>query len=479
MTDASIVDRFFERSNKMDQDRYFTDDQWQFLADNSGGPGSVTNTLYFDTLSLKTQLPDWESAYLLLPLSIQAGSNGTDYADTPAYNLNTALALKASVLSLINSITINTGSGQNLVNDMDIHLVNNIKLLLDQSQNWVFSEGAQLCYAKDTVNSSAFTATTGNAGAYLRSQYMLNQCSFPGGGVINFNCVIPLRYIHSVFSALGMQINTHYQINFGLNFQSGLDNTSADGVAPTNLIHNFAPFTVNATTCYPKITVGYAGMPTSRIYYRNLKLSPHYAQKLADQMASGFKKTIYFTVSDVAPVSATDNGVGAGQVQKTVSPSTVRPLRLLALPTQAGALQSVLLPSPWILPCQLTQTQIQINNDSYFNNPLQNDYEHWQEVLRSMPGAGIDSQEGNQLNFQDFVGTQLIGGAQYKVYSFDIDRVKERLRSPNDAVSITFQSTKINSLANNDFRYIVERESAITFDFSTSHVSYAMGIPNH
>ena len=485
MSDAHIVEKFFESSNKIRSNKDFTDDQWQFLNATSDG-GSITDTVYFDTLSLRTQLVDWESAYLVLPLDMYNGSGaGTAYPDVPLQGANNELALKGSVLSLINSVVVNTGSGQNLVNDTQLHLINNLKLLLDQSTNWVTTEGPQLCYAKDTANSPLRAS---NAGVSLRNEYMLQQSTFGQvAGHMYFPAVIPLRHLHSVFKEMGMSINTHFQMNFGLNFMARSVCTAAAGASPANYIKDFVPFTVGTTTVYPTINIGYNGLPTPRLYYRNLKLSPEQSQRLATTMSGGFKKHIHFNVTDISPITPTDrnqgNGVNSVSVQKTVSPSSVQPQRLFVLPFQTGALTSASYPAPWICTGYLRDTQVKVNNESYFKNPLANDYEHFQEVLRSMPGAGIDSQEGNQLSYYDFAGDHVITGATYRIHVFDIDRLKDRLRSPNDAVSIEFSTTKYSpgvynttSTTNNDFIYLVEREQQIVIDYSTSNVEYTLGI---
>ena len=479
MSDQSIVDKFFREDEIHRPEKFLVDDQWQYLDSTAPGP-SITNQVQFDTLALKPQLVDWQSAYLALPLRLTSsiynsvGPVGLQYTLNPA---TTQLALKASVLSLIYSCVLSTGSGQQIVSDQQIHLINNLRLLIDRSVNWMNSEAVELCYAKDVANSAA---TGTNAGALARCTYMMQQSelvSGPAGGPttpangIEYTAIIPLRLIHEVFEAMGMQLNTHFQIQFGLNFQ----NNSA------TIVNNFSPWTANAGTDAPYVSIGNSVIPCPRIYYRSLTLSPDYVEKLASTYSGKFNKKISFRVTDVSPLLGTDTiaaTVGTA-VNKTVSSSSVRPQRLWVLPFESGHLQGQIKPAPFECVGKLKNIQVMVNNQAYFKNPLQTQYECWQEVLRCHPGYTINSQEGNQLNFGDFLGPATpatLNAGAISPYIFDISRIKDRLRSPNDAVTITFSAQKADALAVNDVYYLVEREQHVAFDFAGGGVAYKTGI---
>ena len=454
-------------------------DQWQYLDSTAPGP-SITNQVQFDTLALKPQLVDWQSAYLALPLRLTSsiynsvGPVGFQYTLTPA---TTQLALKASVLSLIYSCVLSTGSGQQIVSDQQIHLINNLRLLIDRSVNWMNSEAVELCYAKDTANTGVFAA---GSGTQARCTYMMQQSALvsgPAGGPtspangIEFTAIIPLRLVHEVFESMGMQLNTHYQIQFGLNFQ----NNSA------TVVNNFSPFTCGTNTDAPYVSIGNQTIPGPRIYYRSLTMAPDYVEKLASTYAGKFNKKISFRVTDVSPLLGTHTiaaTVGTA-VNKTVSSSSVRPQRLWVLPFETAQLQAQTKPAPFECVGKLKNIQVMVNNESYFKNPLQTQYECWQEVLRCMPGYTINSQEGNQINFGDFLGpatpATLAAGA-ISPYIFDISRIQDRLRSPNDAVTITFSAQKADALAVSDVYYLVEREQHVAFDFAGGGVAYKTGI---
>lgn len=565
MSDEMILDQFFEQSNRIDTDRYFTDDQWAWLPDTSGGGNSITQSLYFDTLALRAQLVDWQSAYLSLPIILTTG-NSTAFTLNP-YTVGSQLAFKTSVLDLINSVIVNTGSGQNLVNDTNVHLINAMKLIIDQSTNWMTTSAPELMYAKSTANSSDPTI---NTGFMQRIQYLLQQCSLGTGSTtastLAFQAILPLRYLHDVFCKLGMSINTHFQIQFGLNFTNGAVYNSGAG-----LINNYAPIMCASTTAlpgafstaYPTINVGNSlsngnnvsglNTPTSRIYYRQFKLSPSEAQRLADVFQASFSKYIQFTVTDWSPFLSSDTIISNGSntiVNKLVSPSTVRPQRMWVLPFPTQGLKNPLCPAPYITTGALTGTNCSINNIQYFTNSLITNYEHYQLVLQNTPGYNIDSQEGNTINYFDWLGgalpaytvsaltfvptvsgatagtgtavttnfevaNGLIGtqgnnntGTSYRIYIFDISKIKDRLRSPNDSVSIQFTSNQVadsssgnvwwttgvvsgqtgatgsgttgrnpnTGLQGCDYYYLVERENALKISYSTSSVSYSVGI---
>ncbi len=91
----------------------YTDAQWCYLQDNNNM--SYTNNIQFITTSLKTQFIDYHNAYLSIPITV-----GSSVAANP-YNLNTNIAFRESVLSLISNIQISTDQGQTLVSDMYTH----------------------------------------------------------------------------------------------------------------------------------------------------------------------------------------------------------------------------------------------------------------------------------------------------------------------------------------------------------------------
>jgi hypothetical protein len=478
MSDEEIFAQFMSTTNKMDRSRYVTEDSWRYTTELSGA-GGVTNRLKFDTKALKSSVVDWASMYLMLPLGLKSS--------TVLYTLNpttTQLAIKASLLSLIYSCVLNSGSGTNLgVNDTGLHLINNVRLLLDQSVNWSNSMGPELCYAKDTFNSPDTTIDAeANTGARLRATYMFNQSRIvttttANVNIIEFNAIIPLRYIHDIFQQIGLSVNTHMQVEFGLNFLNGTN----------TIINGYAPFTVGNDTDYPVISVGNSQFPVPRLYYRSFTLNAMMAEKVSSMVSRGFKKRIYFTCTDTATPLSTDTVAGAAApalvpFSKTVSTSTVNPLRLIVLTTQAGALANDALPSPFVCTGKLVYSQIKIQDTNYFNSPLESDFEHWAEIIRALPGYGENSQMGGQINFNDFLGdassATLGGTAAYRIYTFDIDRIRPRLLNPNSACEIQFQSNKVQlgtALDTTTFYYLVEREQTLDIDYSTSEVSFSVG----
>ena len=511
-SDMNLCEGLFDPTNKVDMERYFTSDTWCYLVDNSNGGGSITNTISFDTLNLRSSLVDWQSAYLMLPLTLTSS--------TAAYTLGSAatqLAVKSSILSLIYSVVVNTGSGQNLVNDNAVNLINNIRLSIDQSVNWFMTEASELHYALDTTN-SVITAggVYDNSGFQKRVNYLLQQCTLVGGNAagnsLQFNAVLPLRYLHDFFNQLGLSISTHFQISFGLNFINKTAQ-SAYAMPPFMCGCTVAGGVLTQVTDYPIISVGNAQVPSPRIYYRAFRLSPQQAERLAQTMEAGFSKEIQFTVTDNSYGQANDfvtNNVSSQQINRLVSPSTVRPERLFVIPVGHTALVSPFLPSPWNATGHLTVCQILINNQAYYNTSLQFDYENFQEFLRTCPGYQINSQQGAQIDYSRWLGpasnanfaaaasTAPATSQSYRYYVFDISRVHDRLRSPNDSVSIQFTATLAQdtstvttptpvpavaapaaaALVGCDMIYLCERTQCIKFSFSTGSVSYALGLNN-
>ncbi len=467
MSDQSIIDQFYRSSNKFVYDSPFVGDTWQFLSDVTAGQG-ITNTIKFDTKTFSTLLVDYQSAYLAIPLTLK--NSGVPYIK--AAGAGGDICIKSSILSLINSVTLATAGGFTLVNDENIHLINNLRLLLDQSTNWMTTEAADMWYAPDVINSNQRSA---NDGANQRAQYMMNQAKINADDNIEVTVRIPLRYIHEVFNELGMQCNSTFRLEFGLNF---LNNTAS-------VVNGFTPFSVFTGTDYPIISIGNSDQTDVRLYFRQINLNASETARLSNHLSRGFTKEITFRCAELSPLLGSDiNQPVASAVNKVVTPNVVKPLRLFVVPLVTGKLQSkdVSGATLWNAPLTFTDGQVKINTTTLFNDRLQEPFEFWQEVQRNMPGYEINSQMGNQLSFDMFMANVTASNpatdpVAYRYYIFDVSKTQSRLRSPTDPVSVTFFAQRseddITTLAG-DYYYILEREQTIKMTYDGTAYSYSV-----
>jgi hypothetical protein len=159
-------------------------------------------------------------------------------------------------------------------------------------------------------------------------------------------------------------------------------------------------------------------------------------------------------------------GNGNIPVQKLISASTVHPLRLWALfPTAGnirGSAQGNTL-STYV--GRLTNAQVRINNTNYYDQPLQTDKQFY-DVLKSQM-VTTPLHEG-LIDFNDFLST-------YHVHCFDLSRVADRLRSPNESVSLELDATRYDTNTCDNF-YIVERLQRISLNLSANETNVTVGL---
>ena len=467
MSDQQEIHSLF--NEEKDNENYqYTDAQWAFIPDYNNG--SYQNQIQFDTVSAKDQFVDWHTGYLAVPLQVQSSTGTVPYTAGTATAPAVAPAIKASLLSLLYGIVITNGSGATLVSDNGIQFINNIRLVVENSLDWVNSEGAEIMFSKDTANSASVQAlsaapsttnyggnsTTFNSGLLNRSILIQNLATF-SAGVFSFTAIIPLKLIHDFFMQLDFPIiNMRFQINFLHSF--GSNNQYPCGIAGTG---------TTAATDIPKFTIG-GGIGACRLYYRKLTFTPEVAQKLALRMQKGWTKTVKFLCTDFYNILNNNSTVNISQV---ITPSTVRPLRVWTLLYPAGAITGQTLPSPLVATGQLTNVNLSINNINYYQNSLVLPHEFWEQLREQFPNMGSSSTLGSMINYNDFI-------TLYRYHCFDISRLKDRLKNPNDSVSILLTASRAESApAAMDYVFLVEREQSVKFHFTSSDVTVTVG-PN-
>lgn len=437
----------------------YTDSQWEFITDYNNGSYS-SSSVFFDTQPALNKWVVWKDAYLQVP--IQVSSSGTAYADATIL-----LAMKTSVLSFLSSIQIATSSGQTIVSDNNVSLINNLRLLVEKEFEWQVEESGKLMFAKDQLTTPSSTAVGGtvpantsttNIGFLSRIQLFKQQSAFAGN---TFSCVlnIPLRYVHDFFDKMSFpQINSRYQLTFGFSTGSApvMNAFTSDSVGP-----------VVAPTCsIATASTNGVSLSNCRLYYKSVKFSPSLNQQLVQKLNSGYSKKVFYRVTDTYLPAASEIGQTTGTVQKLISASTVHPLRVwLVSPATTGISASAGLLSSQ---AAWTNANIMINNVPYYQNSMNTISEQWTILEDQFPGSGNSNAKGGLLNYSDFINT-------YRLLCFDVSRLKDRLSDPNSAVSIQVQATRANATSC-DYYYVVERLQAVTFQFNASETKIILGL---
>lgn len=144
-------------SNFMSGYRQVTDDfnSSEYLYCSDFNQGSYAGGIIkIDTLTAKDQFWIPADSYVFIPITITASSTTPLTSGDP-------IAWKQSILSLITGITVNSGSGQTLVNDQSIQYINHIRRLLECSWEAQQTNMNELSFFKDT--SLPGTCATGAA----------------------------------------------------------------------------------------------------------------------------------------------------------------------------------------------------------------------------------------------------------------------------------------------------------------------------
>lgn len=96
-----------------------------------------------DTLTSKDQFWIPADSYIFVPITVTSSSSTPLTSGDP-------IAWRQSILSLVTGITVNSGSGQTLVNDQSIQYINHIRRLLECSWESQQTNMNELSFVKDT-----------------------------------------------------------------------------------------------------------------------------------------------------------------------------------------------------------------------------------------------------------------------------------------------------------------------------------------
>lgn len=142
MTDVMLIDNILTSTDK--QEIQFADAQWLYMNDNNNN--GYSNYIQFLTTTLKNQFIDYHNAYFFLPIVVVIAQSTLNFGYSPRPPL---IAFRESVLSLFANITIATDQGQVLVNDINTMFINNLRICVEHSFDWMTSEGSLLQFSYD------------------------------------------------------------------------------------------------------------------------------------------------------------------------------------------------------------------------------------------------------------------------------------------------------------------------------------------
>lgn len=463
-------------------DLSYSDSQLEYIVDSNST--SYTTQITFDCLPLTSKWCDLHNAYVTIPVSITPSAG--------SFSAAPVVAFKASILSLIRGVNITTGSGQTIFQESENFFINNLRLYLEQSNDFFISNKDHLQLGIDkplpgalsTLTSSAnlinprtamFTAAVSatanslngnfNAGFTDRNNALLTSTVAAGGaygtGSITTILYLPLKYFCSFIDQLSFPIiNTRLQINILLN-------TTASGspfipVCTGTTLAGAVENTTNGVTT----AIGYAGNQQCRLYYHNVKFSPQQAVMINKRLQQGFTKKISYTQTDVTQTYT--NIASTSGFSHVVASSVISPQRVWAMCYPTGQLNTKNWPSPVTTGLfGLTNLNIQLNGTNYFTNAYNSTLELWDALSAQFPPSQAGQDTSSLLSYNDFINT-------YRIHCLDISRNKDRLRDPNAPVTLIVTGAPLSATAI-DIVYLIEKTMKCVITFGASDVQVTVG----
>lgn len=451
MSDAETIHNLLSDEQFNEALSSYTDSQLEFIPDMNNGNYS-SGQINYDLLSVRDKWFVPSECWLSIPVSFTSST-------AVAYTQATILAFKQSVLNFITGCNLTTSNGATIFNDQQVDLVNNLRLVLEKDQTWYQNDAPKLLFAKDTIalNHLAVGVQTPtndatNAGLTLRTAEFKQICASPfAGATFNATLQIPLSYIHSFYENCKFPlINARWLMSFNIN--------------------TFATPQRNPMVAYTVANPNETGQPTitvtgsTRLYYKSLKFSPELNQKLVQKINHGLVKTVHFKVTDTYQGEA---NFGASTTNRLISPSTVAPLRVTVLSPVTGGVSGLTTVLSSV--AQFTNANILVNNSLYYQNSLNTAQEQYRIVAEQCPSYNSNGDTENGLiSFSEFLNG-------YRYLTFDLSRLKDRLKNPNQSVSLQIQATKLNATTC-DLWYVVERLNKVVINMSSAETKYVVGL---
>lgn len=486
-------------ANLPDKEKVFADVQSGYLLDTNAATGGVIN---FDTKILENSMIDYANAYLQAPLAIVSST-------ATAYTANTKIAFKGSALSLITALNTQIAEKTILNTTVGLMIVNYIRKLLEHNDDWQKSEGAQLHFAKDdnirTNNNDTkrFIDTSGVwtqnvnynsgfaervarlvgnvnweknqfAGVAAASDTTLSTSTSPTLGCLNYHATadgtkpgfrttvhIPLRHIHDFFDSLKFPIvNARMLLQFTLEFASN------------NLYKAFG-VGFDGSSSWDAPTVSIQPNQTCRLYYRKVVLPPTVGSIVANMLKQGLTKKFTYLDADVFAKRLANS---AQTIDDEISTSIRRPVRVFMLQYNAGAIRKCDDYQPSHAACDpsgnnsndgYSSANILINNQNYYNQPLDNTFSQWSEFKNQMINQDDRS---SLLKYSDYLGRHR------NMLCFDLSHLKERMANPDQACAIQLNVVRNGTPYSSDFITVVEREVEFQITMSTGAVEVSSGV---
>lgn len=503
MTDYLELDSLFQKTNMVAEPSYEKVEYVQ-LADEQGGVYD-SGEISFNTQMTEKSNAELSDSIFALPLRVSLADNKK-------------IAIKNSLLSLIQGVDIRSSAGTLIANDTSgsTAALANLKLLIDSSTD--FHDGNELMFfgkdehidpdvmrgidivdaavakrsrvgqhhSKVTAGLPEIDPRHNPALASRISVFASRSNAFvaSGGGSLGYRefiALIPLKFIHDWFAQmhfplpnLGLRItfrvagvggNTAYfpftcpssaaHLTLGApDAGAGLVVAGADvagviaGIAASTLAPAVTALAKPTIEIRPTVTdrAGWSTKPS--LYIKTVYFRPEEAAQLAKAISEGFEKKLVYTVSQAYPFVQS-----SAQVSQQIATSVIHPTRMWVMPLVTGTLASETNTFPaYIGPNILTNFNIQLNGNNFYQNELRSQYQFYREFRTQLIAAGSSQSCGTPISFDDWL-------CGMNPYVFDLSRNPTvKSNNPNTLTVVCQVKDRAGSDVSNATLYcIIER----------------------
>lgn len=313
-----------------------------------------------------------------------------------------------------------------------------------------------------------------------------------GFGAIGFTAFIPLKFITSFFEVMNFpMINLNLRITISLS-GSGTFNQYSPWTIPTfptqsavgtvlgtssaTTITPVGALGIIPSTVVPSVAIGNAVIVARTVDSRNATIVPRLflktvyfkskdAEELKNKILKGFQKTLVYSTATMYPF----NGSTATNINQVITQSVIRPTRMFVFPLKQGTLAASdnCFPSS-IGPNFLTNTQILLNGNAFYQNEFRTQYSYYREFKTQCIASGSAQSVATPISYSDWL-------SGVNPYVFDLSR-NPTVRS-NNACALTLitdvgvSATPTVAIAvPYELVCVVERLMTVTFDVSAGGV---------
>lgn len=343
-----------------------------------------------------------------------------------------------------------------------------------------YAQGASGTAANNPFGEAQFVTARNpyyNSGFYRRCQYFRQACtkvtynSTLSSWMFQGRFLVPLKYLHDFWMQdqapkINVAFQTNFQIPWANNASAFNSPLMTDGLCGTPIITMLGAASSSAAS----ITAAGTQAGSCQLIYRSVTFGPEDNKRIVQQITDGTWQTVDYIITQVPPVQSITAG---GPINQNITQAVAAPLRVIGFYNQSNALTSPLLGNQNST-IKISAFNLLVNNTPLYRNALQFDNDFWQIMAEQ-----FDPNTGSVITYKDYTfNLQTPVG--------DLQRLGDRLPSPNAPVSIQVIGTRVDPYAGNasavgvtlQQQYYIESRQTIKYKINTASTDVIVGLVN-